>query len=120
MYADFLRFHAPSKCNVFLGGFLFDENGDESHQLDIIVTTDTAPRFDFQNRDGTGSHSPQLRAQYSGVASIKSNLNKAQLEDALLGIASIPTKSLEGRRCHNIEISNYDDWPYKVVYAQME
>jgi hypothetical protein len=27
VYADFLRQHAPSKCNVFLGGFLFDDDG---------------------------------------------------------------------------------------------
>ena len=59
VYAEFLRQHAPSKCNVFLGGFLFDEDGNESRQLDIIVTTDTAPRFDFHNPDGSGkSFSP--------------------------------------------------------------
>ncbi len=40
-YATFLRQHAPSKCNVFLGGFLFHEDGSESAQLDVIVTTDT-------------------------------------------------------------------------------
>ena len=43
-YADFLRQHAPSKCNVFSGGFLFDVEGNESKQPDILITTDTAPR----------------------------------------------------------------------------
>lgn len=26
VYAQFLKSHAPSKCNVLLGGFLFDED----------------------------------------------------------------------------------------------
>lgn len=117
IYADFLRQHAPSKCNVFLGGFLFHEDGTESKQLDVIVTTDTAPRFDFHNADGGGkSFSPTEGTL--GVAAIKSTLDKNQLFDALDGIASIPPmKSLEGRVSFTIKISNYDDWPYKIIYA---
>lgn len=117
VYADFLRQHAPSKCNVFLGGFLFHLDGSESKQLDVIVTTDTAPRYDFHNRDGGGKSFSPVEGTL-GVASIKSNLDKAQLHDALAGIASIPpTESLEGRVPFTLTISNYDDWPYKVVYA---
>ena len=59
VYSEFLRLHAPSKCNVFLGGFLFDMQGTESRQLDVIITTDTTPRYDLHNRDGAGkSFSP--------------------------------------------------------------
>ncbi len=36
VYADFLKQHAPSKCNVFLGGFLFDEDGSESKQMEAM------------------------------------------------------------------------------------
>jgi hypothetical protein len=117
IYADFLRQHAPSKCNVFLGGFLFDDNGIESKQLDVIATTDTTPRFHFRNQESSGkSFSPVEGA--IGAASIKSMLDKAQIEDALSGIASIPPmKSLEGRISFAIEIYDYDDWPYKIVYA---
>jgi hypothetical protein len=117
IYADFLRQHAPSKCNVFLGGFLFDDNGIESKQLDVIVTTDTTPLFDFHNREGTGKSFSPVEGTI-GVASIKSMLDKAQIEDALSGIASIPPmKSLEGRVSFAITIGDYDDWPYKIVYA---
>ena len=49
VYAKFLIQHAPSKCNVFLGGFLFGDNGEESKQLDVIITNDTAPRYNFYN-----------------------------------------------------------------------
>jgi len=118
VYAEFLRLHAPSKCNVFLGGFLFDhENGNESKQLDIIVTTDTTPRFNLHNRDGSGKSFSPVEGTL-GVVSIKSTLNKAELEDALSGIASIPlTSSLEGRVSFTVQIMNYEDWPYKVIYA---
>jgi hypothetical protein len=102
VYSEFLRLHAPSKCNVFLGGFLFDMNGNESKQQDIIITTDT-----FSPVEGT-----------LGVVSIKSVLNKTELEDALWGFASIPlTQSLEGRVSFAVQIFDYDDWPYKVIFS---
>jgi hypothetical protein len=117
VYAEFLRQHAPSKCNVFLGGFLFDEDGAESHQLDIIITTDTAPRFDFHNKDGSGKSFSPVEGTL-GVVSVKSTLNKNELLDALAGIASIPpTRSLNGRINVLLRCSNYDDWPLKIVYA---
>jgi hypothetical protein len=117
VYAEFLRLHAPSKCNVFLGGFLFDMQGTESRQLDVIITTDTTPRYDLHNRDGAGKSFSPVEGTL-GVASIKSTLNKAELEDALSGIASIPpTDSLEGRLSFGVELLRYDDWPYKIVYA---
>lgn len=117
IYADFLRQHTPSKCNVFLGGFLFHMDGSESKQLDIIVTTDTAPRFDFHNPDGGGKSFSPVEGTL-GVVSIKSNLDKKELHDALNGIASIPpTTALEGRVAFGVKISDYDDWPYKAIYA---
>lgn len=117
IYAEFLRQHAPSKCNVFLGGFLFDEDGEESKQLDVIISTDTAPKYDFHNPGGKGKSFGPVEGCL-GVASIKSTLDKAQLYDSLEGIASIPaTKSLEKRINPMIRISDYDDWPYKIIYA---
>lgn len=117
VYAEFLKQHAPSKCNVFLGGFIFDEDGNESRQLDIIVTTDTAPRFDFHNRDGSGKSFSPVEGTL-GVVSVKSTLNKNELFDALEGIASIPeTKALAGRISPLLSVQNYDDWPLKIVYA---
>lgn len=117
VYAEFLRQHAPSKCNVFLGGFLFGNDGSESRQLDVIVTTDTTPRFDFHNQNGQGKSFSPVEGTL-GVASIKSTLNKNELEDSLSGIAAIPpTVSLEKRVAFGVKIKNYDDWPYKIIYA---
>src|SRR5688500_18060979 len=61
VYKEFLKQHAPSKCNVFLGGYLFDEDGAASKQLDVIITTDTTPRFDLHNKDGAGKHFHQWK-----------------------------------------------------------
>ena len=117
VYATFLRQHAPSKCNVFLGGFLFDEEGNESKQLDVIITTDTSPKFDFHNQGDIGKSFSPVEGTL-GVASIKSKLDKIQLIDALSGIASIPpTHSLKKRANPLIQIKNYADWPYKIIYA---
>jgi hypothetical protein len=117
VYAEFLRLHAPSKCNVFLGGSLFGDDGSESAQMDVIVTTDTAPRYNFHNRDGFGKAFSPVEGAL-GAVSIKSTLTKAELEDALRGIASIPpTQPLVGRVSFGLTIKNYDDWPYKVIYA---
>lgn len=117
VYAEFLRQHAPSKCNVFLGGFLFDEDGNESRQMDVIVTTDTAPRFNFHNSDGSGKSFSTLEGTL-GVASIKSTLDKKQLYEALDGMASIPPMaSIAGRIPQTFSIPNYSEWPYKIIYA---
>lgn len=117
IYAEFLRQHAPSKCNVFLGGFLFGENGEESKQLDVIISTDTAPRYNFLNQDGKGKSFGPVEGCL-GVASIKSMLDKDQLYDALDGIASIPpTQPLGNRINPALKIEGYEDWPYKIVYA---
>lgn len=116
-YAEFLKQHAPSKCNVFLGGFLFDDDGTESKQLDIIIATDTAPRFNFHNKDGSGKSFSPVEGTL-GVVSVKSTLNKAELFDALGGMASIPpTRPLDGRVNVLLTIKNYEDWPVKIVYA---
>lgn len=117
IYAEFLKQHAPSKCNVFLGGFLFGENGDESRQLDIIISTDTAPRYNFYNQDGKGKPLGPVEGCL-GVASIKSTLDKAQLIDSLEGIASIPATQPLGNRINPmIKLDGYEDWPYKIIYT---
>lgn len=117
VYAEFLRLHAPSKCNVFLGGFLFDIDGNESKQLDVIITTDTTPRFDLHNHEGGGKSFSPVEGCI-GVVSSKSTLDKKELHDALSGIASIPEmQSLEGRLSFTTEIPHYEEWPYRIIYA---
>jgi len=117
IYSEFLKQHAPSKCNVYLGGFLFGEDGSESKQLDVIISTDTAPKYDFHNPDGKGKSFGPVEGCL-GVASIKSTLDKDQLIDSLKGIASIPETQPLAKRLNPMAIlEGYDDWPYKIIYA---
>lgn len=117
IYAEFLKLHAPSKCNVNLGGFLFGDDGSESKQLDIIISTDTAPQYNFHNPEGKGKTFGPVEGCL-GVASIKSTLNMEQLIDSLKNIASIPpTKPLGIRINPLLKLEGYDNWPYKIIYA---
>ena len=102
---------------MFLGGYFFDDNGAESKQLDVIVTTDTAPRFNFHNANEDGRSFSPVEGTLA-VVSVKSTLDRAQLYDALEGLASIPpTQPLEGRINPSLSVFDYDDWPLKVIYA---
>jgi len=117
IYAEVLRQHLPQSCTVSFGGFLFDMEGNESKQIDLIVLNDASPQFNFHNPDGQGKAFACVDGCIA-VASIKSTLDSAQLVDALNNIASLPDKvPLENRHNPLLKIKNYEDWPYKIVYA---
>ena len=112
VYKDFLKMHLPDSCNTILGGYLFDLDGTESKQLDLIVTNSTSIRF--------GEMSKEFACVEGSLAvvEVKSNLDTEKLFQALEGIASVPpTVPLERRRSPIITIPNYNDWPYKIIYA---
>lgn len=118
VYAEVLKLHLPLSCNVVLGGFLFDLNGTTSDQIDILVNNQSALQFNFSSRDGSGKSFACVDGCV-GVVSVKSRLDKSALENALENIASIPDKLplTRGRYSPAMSIPNYDDWPYKIVYA---
>src|SRR4051812_24133567 len=78
VYAEFLRTHLPSICNVSFGGFLFNLSGAESKQIDVIVTTDSCPQYNLHNRDGQGKSFSCIEGALA-VVSIKSNLDSKEL-----------------------------------------
>jgi hypothetical protein len=117
VYAEFLRQHLPKGATVTSGGFLFDMEGNESKQIDLIVLNDVSPQFNFHNPEGQGKSFACIDGCVA-VGSIKSTLNSGQLVDALDNIASLPDKApLESRHHPLVTIRNYEDWPYKVAYA---
>lgn len=119
VYAEFLKRHVPACCTVSFGGFVFDDKGNESKQIDVIVTFDIVPQFNFENPDGTGKSFWPIEGTLA-VASLKSNLDKKEIYDALENIASIPpVKPLEGRLIFGV-VANpvmHEEWPLKIVYA---
>jgi hypothetical protein len=115
IYAEMLKLHLPSSCNVTLGGFLFDQDGNESSQIDILVTNDSSLRFNFYNKDGSGKSFACVDGCV-GVVSVKSNLDSHALIDSLQNMASIPDKQ-PPYTLPLIQVKSYEDWPYKVIYA---
>ena len=71
----------PFKCNVFAGGFLFNDAGNESKQLDVIVTTDTTPRFDLHNADGAGKSFSPVDGTLAAVALPLTRIWRGVLKD---------------------------------------
>jgi len=118
IYAQFLKAHLPPSCNVQFGGFLFDQDGKESKQIDIMVTDGSALQFKLPV-NGEGGKSFACIDGTLAVVSIKSTLDSAQLADSLLNISSIPDKRpLSTERVPFIlNIPSFDDWPFKIVYA---
>jgi hypothetical protein len=118
LYAEFLRQSLPSACNVLSGGFLFNHEGVESGQMDVIVTADTCPQFNFLNEDRQGKTFSCIDGTLA-VASLKSTLTKATLHEAIANLASLPPKRPLTKEMVNpkVIISEYDDWPYKIIFA---
>lgn len=118
IYAEVLKQHLPDSCTVSQGGFLFDMEGNESKQIDLIVLNDVSPQFNFHNPAGQGKAFACIDGCVA-VASIKSTLSSNELIDALENIASLPNKVALNEGSHNIfvRIRNYEDWPYKIIYA---
>jgi len=118
VYAEVLKLHLPLSCNVVLAGFLFDLNGNTSDQIDILINSQSALQFNFSSRDGSGKSFACVDGCV-GVVSVKSRLDKSALENTLENIASVPDKLplTRGRYSPAMSIPNYDDWPYKIVYA---
>lgn len=119
IYADFLRHHVPSNCDVSLGGFVFDLKGVESKQLDIIITTNSCQQFLLPS--AASSAFPKRFACIDGtlaVVSVKSNLTSTELVNALDNLATVPFQgTLKGRLLPGYTIEDYEDWPFKIIYA---
>ena len=87
IFSAFLKSHLPAWCNVDRGGFLFNWEGSESGQLDIVISSGYAPKFiPFQE---TGKVVREIEGVL-GITSIKSKLTKNTMEDALKEFARVP------------------------------
>ena len=118
VYAEFLRAHLPPNCNVLFGGFLFSLDGNESNQIDLIVTFASCPQFNFTGAlPGQGKSFACIEGTLA-VVSLKSNLTSAELEHALQNLASIPPQEPLGKRLMPLlTLRDYEDWPLKIIYA---
>jgi hypothetical protein len=117
IYRRFLQDHLPSACNVMLGGFVFNQRGAESCQIDVIVTMEDCPQFNLLSQDGTGKSFTCVDGTLA-VASVKSCLDSKELRHALANLASIPQHKTSYEWVSiGIENPFYEQWPYKIIFA---
>ena len=115
-YRSFLERHAPKICDVFLGGYVFDQQGNRSRQTDIIVTGGNTPRFRLPN--GNRFIAP-LEGTIATVE-VKSRLDRNTLVEAINNSLSIPAMSdPDGVSPPFMEVHQeaWEDSPYKIVFA---
>jgi hypothetical protein len=113
--AKFLRVHIPKRCNIVKGGFVFDYQGAQSNQIDLIITNDATLQF---LDDSPSEKSFNTIEGCNSVISVKTSLNKDTLIEAIDNLASVPPPS-------NIQISSQvsnpeamiGQLPQKVIFA---
>jgi hypothetical protein len=81
---NFLNKHLASKLSVSLGGRIVGYEQPISSQIDVVVKNDLSPRFDQNEK------SFLLAESLVSAVTIKSNLTKESIRDALANLASIP------------------------------
>ena len=119
VYCEFLKQHLPSQCNINYGGFLFNYDGLESKQIDLFVTTDSIPQFNFHNIESEGKTFAPVEGTAAAIT-IKTKLDKNQLIEALDNLRSIPISKKE-----RIKLPPYFKLPediddyllYKIIFA---
>lgn len=118
LYVEFLRAHVPAFCNVSLGGFAFGADGSESRQIDVLVSSGSSLRFDFQNKDGQGKSFACVDGLVAAI-SLKSTLDGKEILEAVQNLAWIPSVAPLGKRYHPLgpPLKDYNSWPLRVIYA---
>ena len=93
VYRDFLGRHIPANCTADFGGFLFNLEGLESRQIDIIVYFNSCLQFKLPN-DITFACIEGTIA----VVCVKSSLTTDSLFESLENLASIPEQRPLGKK----------------------
>ncbi|WP_157442112.1 DUF6602 domain-containing protein [Actinoplanes awajinensis] len=84
---EFLNLHLPTRLNAQLGGTVVSHLGEESAQIDVLVTNDLGLRFEANDRPFV------MTEAVAAAISVKSDLDKAAIFDSLDGLLSIPAPS---------------------------
>jgi hypothetical protein len=74
----FLQDHLPKRCEIIRGGYVFDQFGNRSKQIDLIVTSDST--LQFKQRYSTHEIKSFNTTEGTLAAiSVKSTLDKEEL-----------------------------------------
>lgn len=116
---EFFERHLPMRSAVIKGGFIFDSNGNESEQMDLIIINDLTLQFKQFDGEKSSKSFNLVEGCYAAI-SVKSNLNKRDIFDSLDKLASIPVMPDMSKkinpllRLDEIDVSNL---PHKIVFG---
>lgn len=119
VYGEFLKQHLPSQCNINYGGFLFNYDGLESKQIDLFVTSDSMPQFNFNKVKSEGKTFAPVEGATAAIT-IKTMLDKTQLIDTLDNLKSIPFAKKERLKFPpylKLPEDKDDYLLYKIIFA---
>ena len=116
LLADFLRRHLPTRCRVIKGGFIFDSLGNESRQMDLIVTNDLTLQFGQFGDGHSGKSFNCVEGCYAAIA-VKTTLDRDQLRDGYLNLASIPPMPEPALNPSIGPQPRFKELPLKVLFA---
>ena len=113
-----LNDHLPNRLRAINGGTVINLQEELSKQIDVIIKNDLFPNFNQHDK------SCVIAESVAGVISVKSNLDKAGLEDSIENVASIPrfsqsTLSLTNTSLIRPELQEQfiTNWPFRAVFA---
>jgi len=113
---DCLERYIPKKFTISKGGFIFDSNGNQSNQIDLLITTDYT--LQFQHGKNMNRKSFNCVEGCLCAISIKSKLTKKDLYNAMENLGSIPTTKKFQK---NPAYDNLDELlkplPLKVIFG---
>lgn len=114
---EFLDLHLPARCAITKGGQIIDSQNNESKQVDIVITNDLSLQFKEYRKNELQKVFNCIEGCYC-VISVKSDLGKDDLFDAIDNLYSIP-------RLKDVPVSplirdpNYilEEIPHRIVFA---
>ncbi len=110
---EFLSKHLPRSFEVSQGGIVINKQGETSSQIDLIISNDLGLNFKEHGKMFTCIES------IAAAISIKSNLDKDKLEQALDEFASIPQPDLSViiGDLEGIETEFISKYPSLILFA---
>ncbi len=88
----FLSRHLPRRCDIMKGGYIFDSEGNESGQIDLIITNDLTLQFK-QSSESLEKSLNCIEGCYCAIA-VKSFLSDNDLTNAIDNLRSIPKEKV--------------------------
>jgi len=107
---QFLNNHLPDSLRAIQGGIIIDPHSTMSDQIDIIIKSDMFPKFNANEKTFI------IADSVAAVISVKSNLKKDTLTNALTNLDSIPHYNSEAFSLNNSSLIRPELWPEFINY----